>query len=71
MIRKEVSHMTFDIKIFDTSGNHIADYMQASIEDVLKFIRKNMIVVNQLTNEQLTESQLLNMVGVSECPIQM
>jgi predicted XRE-type DNA-binding protein len=63
--------MTFDIKIFDTSGNHIADYMQASIEDVLKFIRKNMIVVNQLTNEQLTESQLLNMVGVSECPIQM
>lgn len=63
--------MTFDIKIFDTSGNHIADYMQASIEDVLKFIRKNMIVVNQLTNEQLTESQLLNMAGVSECPIQM
>ena len=63
--------MTFDIKIFDTSGNHIADYMQASIEDVLKFIRKNMIVVNQLTNEQLTETQLLNMIGVSECPIQM
>lgn len=63
--------MTFDIKIFDTSGNHIADYMQASIEDVLKFIRKNMIVVNQLTNEQLTESQLLNMIGVSECPVQM
>lgn len=63
--------MTFDIKIFDNAGNHIADYMQASVEDVLKFIRKNMIVVNQLTNEQLTESQLLNMVGVSECPIQM
>jgi predicted XRE-type DNA-binding protein len=63
--------MTFDVKIFDTSGNHIADYMQASIEDVLKFIRKNMIVVNQLTNEQLTESQLLNMIGVSECPVQM
>jgi predicted XRE-type DNA-binding protein len=63
--------MVFDIQIFDKLGNHVADYMQASTEDVLKFIRKNMVVVNQLTGEQLTESQILNMVSVSECAVQL
>jgi len=63
--------MTFNVQIFDTNKKHIADFMNASIDDVLKFIHKGMVVINVLTGQELTESDLLNMVGVADCNIQV
>lgn len=62
--------MTFNIQILDMNHNHIADAMNASVEDVLKFLRKGMIVVNLATGLEMNESDLLNTVGVSaDCVI--
>jgi len=63
--------MTFNVQIFDTNHNHIADFMNASVDDVLKFIHKGMIVINLITGNEMKETDLLNTVGVSECNIEV
>jgi hypothetical protein len=62
--------MTFNIQIFDANHNHIADAMNASVEQVLQFLRKGMIVLDINTRLEITEETLLSNVGVSsECII--
>lgn len=58
--------MTFNIQIFDMNRNHIADFMNASVDDVMKYLNKGLIVVNLLTGQELREEDLLNMVGVAD-----
>jgi hypothetical protein len=45
--------------------------MNASVDDVLKFIHKGMIVINLITGNEMKETDLLNTVGVSECNIEV
>ncbi len=59
--------MTFNIQILDMNHNHVADAMNASMEDVLKFLRKGMVVINMATGLEMSESELLNTVGVADC----
>ena len=63
--------MTFNVQIFDANHKHVADFMNASIDDVLKFIHKGMTVVNQLTGEELKEEHLVAAIGVTECFMQI
>lgn len=62
--------MTFDVQVFDTNHNHLADMMQATTEDILKLIRKGMVVINQSTGTELHEQDILSMVGCSDCVIE-
>jgi hypothetical protein len=61
--------MTFNIQILDTEHHHVADAMNASVEQILQFIRKGMIVVDMATGLEMNEYDLLNVVGVSDCVI--
>ena len=63
--------MTFNVQIFDKNNYHIADNMNASAKDVLTYLHKGLIVINMLTNQPMTESDVLDTVGVSECPIEL
>jgi hypothetical protein len=59
-----------NITVYDrNSGQVIAELMTASTNDVLKFIEKGFKVVDNLTKQEITESQVLSMTGVSDCVI--
>lgn len=59
--------MTFNVQILDDHHNHVADAMNATVDQILQFIRKGMIVVNMNTGLEMNEYDLLNLVGVSDC----
>lgn len=61
--------MTFNIQILDTERNHVADAMNATVDQILRFIRKGMIVINMNTGLEMNEYDLLNLIGVSDCVI--
>jgi hypothetical protein len=63
--------MNYNVQILDQSHNHIADFMNASTEDVLKFIRKGMIVINLLTGSEMHEEDLVASICIQECAISM
>jgi len=63
--------MTFNVQIFDSNHNHVADFPKASVDDVLKFIHKGLIVMDLTSGRELTEADFVSMVGVSDCAIQM
>ena len=57
-----------NITVYDrNSGEVIAEL--ASTNDVLKFIEKGFKVVDNFTKQEITESQVLSMTGVSDCVI--
>jgi hypothetical protein len=59
-----------NITVYDrNSGQVIAELMTASTNDVLKFIEKGFKVVDNFTKQEITESQVLSMTGVSDCVI--
>jgi len=59
-----------NITVYDrNSGQVIAELMTASTNDVLKFIEKGFRVVDNFTKQEITESQVLSMTGVSDCVI--
>lgn len=59
-----------NITVYDrNSGQVIAELMTASTNDVLKFIEKGFKVVDNFTKQEITESQVLAMTGVSDCVI--
>jgi hypothetical protein len=59
-----------NITVYDrNSGQVIAELMTASTNDILKFIEKGFKVVDNFTKQEITESQVLSMTGVSDCVI--
>jgi hypothetical protein len=59
-----------NITVYDrNSGQVIAELMTASTNDILKFIEKGFKVVDNFTKQEITESQVLSMTGVSDCEI--
>lgn len=59
-----------NITVYDrNSGQVIAELMTASTNDVLKFIEKGFKVVDNFTKQEITESHVLSMTGVSDCVI--
>lgn len=64
----EVANM--NITVYDrTTGQKVAELMTATTNEILKFIQKGFKVVDNCTREELTESSVLSMVGMSECVI--
>ena len=59
-----------NITVYDrTNGQVVAELMTATSNDVLKFIQKGFKVVDNFTKRELSESDVLSMVGTSECVI--
>lgn len=59
-----------NITVYDRNSSQvIAELMTASTNDVLKFIEKGFKVVDNFTKQEITESQVLSMTGVSDCVI--
>lgn len=59
-----------NITVYDRNSDQvIAELMTASTNDVLKFIEKGFKVVDNFTKQEITESQVLSMTGVSDCVI--
>lgn len=59
-----------NITVYDkTSGQVVAELMTATTDEVLKFIQKGFKVVDNSTKAELSESEVLAMVGVSDCVI--
>ena len=63
-------YYNMNITVYDkTSGQVVAELMTATANDVLKFIQKGFKVVDKYTKQELSESDVLSMVGMSECVI--
>lgn len=59
-----------NITVYDRNSDQvIAELMTASTNDILKFIEKGFKVVDNFTKQEITESQVLSMTGVSDCVI--
>lgn len=59
-----------NITVYDRNSNQVvAELMTATPNDVLKFIQKGFKVIDNFTKRELTESDVLSMVGMSECVI--
>ena len=59
-----------NITVYDrTSKQVVAELMTATPNDVLKFIQKGFKVIDNFTKQELSESDVLSMVGMSECVI--
>ena len=61
--------MTFAIKIFDTTHHLVASMMTATPVEILSFINKGFIVVDQSTGREFTIDEVSSMIGVSEAVI--
>lgn len=62
--------MTYSIKITDADNNLIGSLPAATIDQVRKFLRKGLIVIDTDTGNHITEHDLDTTVGVSECVIE-
>lgn len=58
--------MTRAIQIFDEKNKLIGELMTASDSDVLKYLAKGFVVVEQKTGEVLTEAVVSQGIGVSD-----
>ena len=69
-IINERQGITMNITVYDrTSKQVVAELMTATPNDVLKFIQKGFKVIDNFTKQELSESDVLSMVGMSECVI--
>jgi hypothetical protein len=58
--------MTYNIKILDKNGLKIGELMTAGPMDVLKFITKGFVVIDQTTGQPITENMINSQIGVSD-----
>ena len=59
-----------NITVYDrANGQVVAELMTATANDVLKFIQKGFKVIDNYTKQELSESDVLSMVGMGECVI--
>lgn len=56
----------YSIKIIDTNGSPIGELMNASAEDVLKFIAKGFRVIDIHDESEITEDMVTTRLGVSD-----
>lgn len=61
--------MSYSIKIYDDKNEIIGERMDASSEEVLKFINKGFRVFDIVTQTWLTEDNVSKTIAVSECAI--
>lgn len=57
---------TYSIEILDQNNKKIGELPTASSSEVLKFINKGFIVIDRMTGQQLTESNVTSSIGVSD-----
>lgn len=58
--------MVYSIKIIDMSGSPIGERMNASSEDVLKFIQKGFRIIDMHTETEITADMVTASLGVSD-----
>lgn len=57
---------TYFIKIFDSKGSLIGELPTATSEDIMKYINKGFVVKDAVTGNNITFSDVNNVVGVSD-----
>lgn len=62
--------MTYSIKITDVDNNEIGSLSAATVDQVRKFLKKGLIVIDEQTGNHITEHDLDSIAGVSECVIE-
>jgi hypothetical protein len=60
---------TYAIDILDKQNKKIGELMTASTTEILQLISKGFLVIDKVTNQEITEGMLTATVGVSECII--
>jgi hypothetical protein len=58
---------TYAIDILDKQNKKIGELMTASTTEILQLISKGFLVIDKVTNQEITEGMLTATVGVSEC----
>ena len=67
LLKWEENKMTYSIKITDSDNNLIGTLPAATPDQVRKFLKKGLIVIDTQTGNHITEQDLNDLVGVSEC----
>ena len=59
----------YNVKITDEIGNVIAERFDVTNEEVRKYLSKGFRVIDINTHKEITESVIMEQVGISECVI--
>ena len=62
---------SYSITILDRNGKKIGELMTATRSDIMKFINKGFIVVDNSTGMNMTSELMSSTIGVSECIINL
>lgn len=57
---------TYSITILDQQGKKIGELMTATQTEILQFINKGFKVIDRMTGQELTESSMSSVIGVSD-----
>lgn len=60
---------TYAIDILDKQNKKIGELMTATTTEILQLINKGFLIIDKVTNQEITENMLTATVGVSECII--
>lgn len=60
---------TYAIDILDKQNKKIGELMTATTTEILQLITKGFLIIDKVTNQEITENMLTATVGVSECII--
>lgn len=58
--------MKYSIEILDQNNKKIGELPTATSSEVLQFINKGFIVIDRMTGQRLTESNVTSSIGVSD-----
>ena len=58
--------MRYSIEILDQNNKKIGELPTATSSEVLQFINKGFIVIDRMTGQRLTESNVTSSIGVSD-----
>lgn len=57
---------TYSITILDQQGKKIGELMTATQTEILQFINKGFKVIDRMTGQELTETSMSSVIGVSD-----
>lgn len=63
--------MSREVRIYDGNQQLIGELMTASNTDILKYLAKGLVVVDQKTGNVITESEMTNELGMSDGSVVM